>query len=139
MIPRDRVAAALDLPSDTDALPPGDLPLDRFAERFLAALDRPEGDETDVWTVDVFDHLVVADPELACAALLACLDLAPGRADELGSGPLDDLVRRSGSEAIGCLEATAPDRPALRQAMRQVSAEEIAHPFLKARIQAIRD
>ena len=139
MIPKDRVAAALDLPPETDALPPGDLPLDRFAERFLGALDRPEGDETDVWTVDLFDHLVIADPELACAALLACFDLAPERAEELGDGPLDDLVRRSGAEAIGCLEAAAPDRPALRRAMRQVSAEEIEHPFLKARILAIRD
>ncbi|WP_375261452.1 DUF6869 domain-containing protein [Palleronia sp.] len=139
MIPRARVAAALDLPPDTDALPPGDLPLDRFAERFLSALERPEGDETDIWTVDLFDHLVMADPKLACASLLACFDRAPERAEELGAGPLDDLVRRAGTDAVGPLEAAAPDRPALRRAMRQVSAEEIEHPFLKARIEAIRD
>ena len=139
MIPRDRVAAALDLPSDTDALPPGDLPVDRFAQRFLAALDRPEDDETDVWTVDLFDHLVVSDPDLACSALLACFDRAPDRAEELGSGPLDDLVRRAGADVIGGLEAGAADRPALRRAMREVSTDEIEHPFLKARVQAICD
>ena len=138
MIPRDRVAAALDLPSDTDALPPGDLPLDRFAERFLGALERPEGDETDIWTVDLFDHLVTSDPDLALSALLACFDQADGRTEQL-SGPLDDLVLRSGSDVIGRLETEAAERPGLRKAIQQVSTEQIEHPFLKARILAISD
>ncbi|MEM7489847.1 MAG: hypothetical protein AAF390_12075 [Pseudomonadota bacterium] len=73
MIPRATVAASLGLPPDTDALPPGDLPLDRFAARYVAYLRTPEpGTETpDAWTGAVMDHLIAADPGLALAALIA--------------------------------------------------------------------
>lgn len=68
-LPRGIVAAALGLPPETDALPPGDLPLDRFLERYLAYLAKPEaeaGTETeDAWTGAVMDHLIAFEPEAA--------------------------------------------------------------------------
>ena len=133
-IPRATVAAALDLPEDTDALPPGDLPVERFAERFLHALQAE--DETDAWTVDVFHHLVAADPQLAVKTLLACLTRTPDQAQSLGEGPLTDLLTRSGAEAMTTLEASG--HPALPGAMAAVDTSEIEHPFLLARIEAAR-
>ena len=134
-IPRSTVAAALDLPPDTNALPPGDLPVERFAERFLAALQAE--DETDAWTVDLFHHLVTDDPHIAVASLLCCLDRAPEQAETLGGGPLTDLLTRSGAAAMGPLEASG--HPALPRAMAAVDTGEITHPFLLARIDAARD
>ena len=77
MIPRALVAEALGLPADTDALPPGDLPLDRFAARLVAYLRTPEADAQtpDAWTGAVMDRLIAEDPELALDALEAGADL----------------------------------------------------------------
>lgn len=73
MIPRSRVADALGLPADTDALPPGDLPIDRFAARLIGYFSTPEAgaDTPDAWTGAVMDRLIADDPELALDALAA--------------------------------------------------------------------
>ncbi|MEM7644896.1 MAG: hypothetical protein AAF366_20620 [Pseudomonadota bacterium] len=98
MIPRTTVATALGLPLDTDALPPGDLPLDRFMTRYVAYLGTTDpGTETpDAWTGAVMDHLIAEDPDLALAAL------AVGAAVDVGGvlvDPLLELAERPGMEA----------------------------------------
>jgi hypothetical protein len=71
LIPRAIVAEALGLPEGTDALPPGDLPLDRFAGRLIGYLSTPDADAqtTDAWTGAVMDRLIADDPKLALDAL----------------------------------------------------------------------
>jgi hypothetical protein len=71
MIPRSTVTEALGLPPETDMLPEGDLPIDRFVSRFLAYLQRGEFEtETpDAWTGAVMDHLVAFNPRLALTVL----------------------------------------------------------------------
>lgn len=133
-IPRATVAAAFDAPPDTDALPPGDLPMDRFAARFLAALTT--GAEAEAWTVQVFDHLVSHDPALAVTALCATLD-ATGDARAtatIADGPLADLVARAGPEAIGAMEAA--DHTGLAHALGGIETGAL-NPFLAARIEAL--
>ncbi|MGB3408825.1 MAG: hypothetical protein WBA67_15175 [Jannaschia sp.] len=94
MIPRALVATALGLPADTDALPPGDLPLDRFAARYVAYLasENTDQDAPDAWTGTVMDHLIAEAPALALEAIRAGLpvDAARHLADplaELGQAP----------------------------------------------------
>ncbi|PWJ18142.1 hypothetical protein [Jannaschia seohaensis] len=110
MIPRATVARAIGLPEDTDALPPGDLPLDRFAARYVAylATEEPQTETPDAWTGAVMDALIAEDPELAFAALRAGLPL-----DEGGrlADPLSELGARPGWAAR--IEAAAEDDPAL--------------------------
>lgn len=109
MIPRTTVAAALGLPADTDALPPGDLPARRFAERligYLAGGDRAS-DAPDAWTGAVMDRLIAEDPALALDVLMAGarLDGAKVLAD-----PLADLAQAGHADAVA---ARALDDPAL--------------------------
>jgi len=134
VIPRATVAAALDLPADTDALPEGDLPVDRLARRMLDAMARPDTDETNLWTLDLFHHLCRSAPDLALDTVLAMLDAAPDSAAEIGAGPLTDLMTASGAEVIDRIEGD--DRPALTDALREVDATTFEHPFLRARIEA---
>ncbi|MDB2406958.1 hypothetical protein N9W17_00280 [Jannaschia sp.] len=110
MIPRTRVATALGLPEDTDALPPGDLPLDRFAARYVAYLgtENPDTETPDAWTGTLMDALIEDAPELAFAALRAGV---PYDADGRLADPLAELGARPGwAERI---EAAAQDDPAL--------------------------
>ena len=110
MIPRATVAAALGLPGDTDALPPGDLPLDRFMARYVAYLgtEAPGTGTPDAWTGVVMDALIETDPELAFAALRAGLAMDTG--GRLAD-PLAELGCRPGwAERI---EAEAEDDPVL--------------------------
>ena len=113
MISRATVAAALGLPPDTDALPPGDLPEARLAERFLAylAAEDAEPEAPDAWTGLVIDHLTGHDPEAALRVLLAGRD-APDAAR------LGDPLR-----------ALAEAHPALRA---RIEAEAEADPALAA-------
>lgn len=92
-IPRATVAAVLGLPPDTDALPPGDLPLVRFAARLIAYLgtDDPGTETPDAWTGALMDHLVAEDPARALATLRAGAPLVMG--DRL-SDPLQELAAR---------------------------------------------
>lgn len=93
MIPRSIVAVALGLPADTEALPSGDLPLDRFIARYIAYLGTSDpGTETlDAWTGAVMDHLIIDDPDLALAVLIVG---AGEDADEVLVDPLLDLAAR---------------------------------------------
>lgn len=106
MIPRATVAEALGLPEDTDALPPGDLPLDRFAARMIGYLSTPEADaETpDAWTGAVMDRLIAEDPELALDALAegAKLDGALVLSDALADlGQRDPATQRAIEKRAG--------------------------------------
>lgn len=109
-IPRATVAAALGLPADTEALPPGDLPLARFAERYLAYLGTEDaGTETpDAWTGTVMDHLMETEPDLAFDAIRAGLTMD---ADGLLADPLADLGTRDGMKAR--IEQAAAEDPDL--------------------------
>lgn len=93
MIPRPLIAAALGLPADTDALPQGDLPMDRFMARFIAYLqsENPATDTPDAWTGTVMDHLIESEPELALSAIKAGLPIDP---DGLLADALADLGER---------------------------------------------
>ncbi len=91
MIPRATVAEALGLDPDTDALPPGDLPLDRFMARYLGYLAaiEPAQDTPDAWTGAVMDHLIAREPALAFDALRAGVDADTGG---LLADPIADLA-----------------------------------------------
>ncbi|MEM7710518.1 MAG: hypothetical protein AAF264_07180 [Pseudomonadota bacterium] len=92
MIARGLVAAALSLPEDTEALPPGDLPLERFMARYLAYLGTADpGTETaDAWTGALMDLLIADAPDLALAALVV------GAAGDTGDRLLDPLLELAG-------------------------------------------
>lgn len=91
MIPRAAVAEALGLAESTDALPQGDLPLDRFMARYLAylAVEEPTQETPDAWTGAVMDHLIAHRPALAFDALRAGLAADAGG---LLADPLADLA-----------------------------------------------
>lgn len=110
-VPRATVASALGLPATTDALPPGDLPVERLGTRYLAYL--AEHDDSagapDAWTGLVMDHLMDEAPDLALAALIAAL---PHDESELLADPLRDMGARS--PAIRAeIERRAADDPRL--------------------------
>lgn len=114
VIPRSVVAEALGLPADTDALPPGDLPADRFAARLIAYLATPNADgrTPDAWTGGVLDRLIADDPALALEilALGARLDGAEVLSDALA----DLAMRDAGTErAIAHAASTDPQLTAL--------------------------
>ena len=117
MIPRATVAAALGLPEATDALPPGDLPFDRFAARYLDYLSAPEaGAETpDAWTGAVMDHLVATRPDLALDAIRAGLAMDP---DGLLADPLAELGMTEGDR----VEEAARADPALAALVERANA-----------------
>lgn len=108
MIPRALVAEALGLPEGTDALPAGDLPLDRFAARLIAYLSTADADAQtpDAWTGAVMDRLIADTPELALDALVegARLDGADVLSDALADlgqrdpATLKMIERRAGSD-----------------------------------------
>lgn len=112
MIPRATVAAALGLPPTTDALPEGDLPLDRFAARLIAYLSSEDAaeDAPDAWTGAVMDWLIAEDPDLALKAIRAGLvyDDRMVLADviaELGSRPAMKAVIEREAEGDPALAA----------------------------------
>lgn len=114
-IPRALVADALGLPPHTDALPPGDLPAERLAERYLAylAAEDPDPEAPDAWTGMVMDRLVAEDPERALGVLLA--GAGGPNAPWLGD-PLRDLA--DAHPALRArIEAAAEEDPALAAAL----------------------
>jgi hypothetical protein len=119
-IPRAMVAAALGLESQTDLLPPGDLPVARLAARYAAYLATPEADagtETaDAWTGAVMDHLMAFDPVRALDVLAvgAAGDGAAQLVDPLldlaEAAPDLDLAGRAAADpAFAALLAAARD------------------------------
>lgn len=111
MIARATVAAALGLPEGTDALPPGDLPFDRFMARYLTYLGvaDPAQDTPDAWTGTVMDGLIADHPATAFDAIRAGLAMD---ADGLLADPLADLAAAH-PDMRAEIEAAAETDPAL--------------------------
>ncbi|GGL67634.1 DUF6869 domain-containing protein [Wenxinia marina] len=121
-IPRELVAEATQLPPH--ALPDGDLPMARFAERhaeFVAAAARDEGaGHAEFWTWLVMEELVRERPAQALEAIRAVLALltTPEEVASLAAGPLEDLLTHHGVVALDAMEADAT--PRLRYALTGV-------------------
>lgn len=142
-IPRDLVAEALGV--SPDALPPGDLPVARFAERWMGWLRATQGDaaperHAEFWTFALFGALATRAPDLCLDAVLACLVLATSAEEAalIAAGPLEDLIAASGTAIIDRLEVEAAQRPRLRYALTGVWAEGSAGTPLWHRIEAAR-
>lgn len=141
-IPRDRVAAALGV--DPATLPEGDLPLERFAARYLGFLRATYETEAfeghpDYWTDLLLAALIEADPALAFAALCAAL---AGAADEeeltlIAAGPLEELLDHAGPAVLPDIEARAPGAPRLRLALGALWQDSPGKPLLAARLRAL--
>ena len=142
-IPRALVAEALGV--DPEALPPGDLPLDRFAARFLGYLRAGGDDEeanpehADFWTYALFDELARAQPALCLAAIRASLAEArePEEVALIAAGPLEDLLAAQGAAMIGAVEALAEAAPRFRYALTGVWPREEGPALFWARIKAL--
>ncbi|GKY87820.1 DUF6869 domain-containing protein [Sinisalibacter aestuarii] len=141
-IPRTLVASALGVPESD--LPPGDLPLDRLATRFLAYTRAGDGETVpeghpDAWTYALFDDLTRAHPALALAALRATLAACASPEDVamVAAGPLEDLIAENGAAVIGEIEALAASAPRFAYALTGVWQRETP-PLLWARIEAAR-
>lgn len=142
-IPRDLVAEALGV--SPDALPPGDLPVARFAERWMGWLRATQGDAApeqhpEFWTFALFGALAARAPDLCLDAVLASLAIAttPDDAALIAAGPLEDLLAASGPAIIGRIETEAAAHPRLRYALTGVWSEGSAGTPLWQRIEAAR-
>ena len=138
-IPRSVVAAALAV--SEDSLPPGDLPLDRFAERhagWLATPDEQREAHADLWTFDLMVALVKDHPDLAFAAVQATLDrcTTPDQVANLAAGPMEDLIRFHGAALIDVI-TTAAAEPRFRYLLSGVWQGDTP-ALLWARIEAAR-
>lgn len=144
-IPRKLVAEALGV--DEASLPPGDLPLDRLAARFLAYLRAGDGESPapathpDAWTVALFDALARDHPGPALAAIRAVLwaCASPEDVAMVAAGPLEDAIGAQGSALIDEIEHLAATAPRFAYALTGVwPGEPGAAPLLWARIEAAR-
>ena len=142
-IPRPLVAAALGV--SPDALPPGDLPVARLAERWLGWLAAAEGAEApdalpDFWTDVLLARLANEAPDLCLFAVLAVLARCetPDQVAHLAAGPLEDLLHRNGAAVIGRIEAEAQANPRLRLALSGVAPDGSPGALLWQRVQAAR-
>ncbi len=139
-LPRALVADALGV--SPDSLPDGDLPLARFATRFLTYLGETlatdEAEHAEAWTFLLFDALVETAPERALAALCACLAQCdtPDQAALIAAGPLDDLIARQGAALITEIEALAARAPRFAYALTGLERPEGGTALLWARIEA---
>lgn len=141
-IPRPLVAQALGTPEE--ALPPGDLPLERFAARYLRfvtvslEVDAPEG-VPDAWTAALFEHLAKDDPALCLATIRAAL-IACDTPDEvalLAAGPLQTLAEAHGPEMIQAFEAEAAANPRFAFALSGVWTEGTGSPLFWAKVKSL--
>lgn len=141
MIPRALVAEALRV--DPGALPPGDLPIARLAQRFADYLrDGFARDDTgqhpEFWTFALYSDLIERQPDLALAVALACLDFCATEEEAalMAAGPLEDLLDGAGPAVIDRLEALATTSPRLRYALGGVWLQGAAGQKLLARVRA---
>lgn len=133
-LPRWIVAEALNVPEDT--LPPGDLPLDRFATRYLHCLASPDDvAPPEAWTQILIFELARSHPRLALDAIRAALDLGPDTETiaMIAAGPLEDLLAGHGPGVIAAIEEAAATSPRLRYALTGVSGTGIK-PLVRARV-----
>ncbi|MDR5654576.1 DUF6869 domain-containing protein [Ruixingdingia sedimenti] len=143
MIPRALVAAALHV--DPGALPEGDLPVARLAERWLGYLratmeaEAPQ-DHPEFWTFSLLCDLADTAPDLCLDTVLAALALC-GTAEEaalIAAGPLEDVIARNGPAVIDRIEAAAAASPRFRHALTGVWPQGSAGTPLWRRIEAAR-
>lgn len=142
-IPRPLVAAALGV--SPDALPPGDLPVARLAERWLGWLAAAGGAEApdtlpDYWTDLLLARLADDRPDLCLSAVLAVLARCetPDQVAHLAAGPLEDLLHRNGAAVIDRIEREAKGNPRLRLALSGVAPDGSPGAPLWQRLQAAR-
>jgi len=143
-IPRAVVAEALLTPES--ALPPGDLPVDRLAERYLAYIRAwdgehpPADDHPDAWGADVFFELTWKHPVLGLIATVAALAACetPEELAFVSAGPLEDLIADHGATLIDEIEARAARAPRFAYALTGVWPQGQAGTLLWARIEAAR-
>jgi len=144
IIPRALVAEALLV--DENSLPEGDLPIDRFATRFLAYLragdedNPPAPDHPDAWTFSLMSALTRAHPALGLAATKAALAAgeAPEDVADIAAGPLEELIVTHGTGLIGEIEALATSAPRFAYALTGVWPQDLKGSLLWARIEAAR-
>lgn len=141
-IPRALVAQALGTP-EAD-LPPGDLPAERFAARYLAFVtvsleaDAPDG-LPDAWTAALFEHLAKDHPARALTTIQAALRLvdSPDEVALLAAGPLQTLVETHGVSMLGELEAAAQSTPRFAFALSGLWSEGAGAPLLWAKVHSL--
>lgn len=142
-IPRDLVAQILGV--SPDALPPGDLPVARLAERWLGYLratlpdDAPQ-DHPDFWTFSLLVDLAREAPDLCLDVVLAALPLCqtPEELALVAAGPLEDVITEHGAAVIARIELEAPGNARLRLALSGVWPQGSAGTALWSRVQAAR-
>ncbi len=145
-IPRTRIAQLLNL--SPDALPPGDLPVARLAERLLGYLrdtadDDPSEDSLrdhpNAWAYALTDALCQAEPDTGLALTEAALAQATTPEDValIAAGPLEDLLAQHGPATITAIETQAKASPRMRFALSGVWPERI-NPMVWARVEAAR-
>lgn len=144
LIPRALVAEALLV--DESTLPPGDLPLDRLAERYLAYLRAgedeapPPDDHPDAWTSDLFFELTQDHPELGLAATVETIRICdtPEDVAVIAAGPLEDLIATHGAVLIDEIEDRAVRDPRFAYALTGVWPQGRDGTLLWARVEAAR-
>ena len=139
-IPRSVVATALLV--DEAALPEGDLPITRLAERyhrFLATDENRRMDSEDAWTFDLMSDLVQTQPALAFEAILQTLALCADaeQVSYLAAGPMEDLLVDHGTDFIAPVEQQAKLSARVRFLLSGVWKRDM-NPMLWARIEAAR-
>lgn len=142
-IPRELVAESLGV--SPDALPPGDLPVARLAERWVGYLratmaDEAPQDHPEFWTFALLADLARGAPDLCLGVVLAALGLCRS-ADEIAlvaAGPLEDVIAAQGAAVIDRIEAEAPGNARLRLALSGVWPQGSAGTALWQRVQAAR-
>lgn len=139
-ISRQLIADALMV--NVDTLPEGDLPLGRFADRYVALISVDEdayGTHPEVWTADLMFDLVRDHPELAFEAIRATLDRCstPEQVAMLAAGPIEDLLTEHGPDWIDRIEAEAGASDRFRYALTGVWKNEIK-ALIWARVEAVR-
>ncbi len=92
----------------------------------VATLYFPRGGQPSAWVFGLVDHLCADDPARAIEVVRALVSEA--KDDEelayIGAGPLENLLRRRGREAIGMIEAEAAKDRRFRFALAGVWPSE---------------
>ena len=139
-ISRQLIADALMV--DVATLPEGDLPLPRFADRYLSLISVDEdayGTHPEVWTADLMFDLVRDHRDMAFEAIRATLArcTTPEQVAMLAAGPLEDLLTEHGPEMIDRVLAEAEASDRFRYALTGVWKNEIK-PMVWARLESAR-
>ncbi|MBV7409472.1 DUF6869 domain-containing protein [Maritimibacter sp. DP1N21-5] len=140
-IPRPLVAKALDQPED--ALPSGDLPIDRLAQRFLMFLRDTDEDEDfeghpEVWTAVLASSLASENPDLSFAVqeALVAEAQAPQDLSLIAAGPMTELFATHGPDLLERIEA-ATTSPRFAMALGALAPEGHGNSLFWARVQAM--